>query len=138
MPSNVIALDVGEQRVGVAIAREGLSVALPLVTLGRTAANFWIELLQIVKQNNISKIVVGLPRGLDGQETAQTMAARTFGDQLKQQTELPIIWQDEAVTSVQAEALLKQQGKPYGKGDIDAVAASLILQDYLNSQKVTS
>jgi putative Holliday junction resolvase len=109
---------------------------MPLTTLERTET-FWSELLQVMKQNDVDQIVIGLPRGLDGQETDQTAAAQAFGKELANQTNVPISWQDEAVTSVQAETVLKQQGKPYTKGDIDAVAASLILQDYLQNRKVT-
>ncbi len=136
MPSSTLALDVGEQRVGVAIARAGLRVALPLTTLQRPTEGFWQELLQLMKQNDVSDVVIGLPRGLNGQETAQTAATRAFGQELATHTDAAIHWQDEALTSVAAEDILKQQGKPYAKGDIDALAASLILTDYLETSKV--
>lgn len=135
MPNNVLALDVGEKRVGVALARAGLSVALPLVTLERQAADFWHQLLQTMKQNDVTELVIGLPRGLEGQETAQTVSAQAFGQELSSQTDVPIHWQDEALTSVKAEEILKNSGKPYEKGNIDALAASLILADYLETHR---
>lgn len=139
MVSNIIALDVGEKRVGVALARAGLSIALPLTTLDRPAADFWLQLLQTLKQNEVSEVVIGLPRGLDGQETAQTMTVKAFGQELASHTDLNIHWQDEALTSVKAEDILKSSNKPYQKGDIDALAASLILADYIEThRKVTS
>lgn len=138
MLSNVLALDVGEQRVGVAIARAGLRVALPLMTLERPAVDFWQQLLMCLKQNDVTDIVIGLPRGLDGQETAQTAAAQAFGQELATQTDAKIHWQDEAVTSVNAEEILKNSGKSYQKADIDAMAATLILSDYLETVKVTA
>ena len=138
MDSNIVALDVGEQRVGVAIARDGLQVALPLTTLDRQAADFWETLAALLKEHHVSEVVIGLPRGLDGQESAQTAAAQAFGTELSAQTETSIHWQDEALTSVKAEAILKQQGKPYAKSDIDTLAASLILTDYLETRQVAS
>lgn len=137
MPGSIIALDVGEQRVGLAIARSGLSVAFPLATLERSAADFWEQLLQVMKQNDASDIVIGLPRGLDGQETAQTAAVQAFAKQLTDKIDLQLHWQDEAVTSIKAEDVLKHSGQPYAKGDIDAVAASLILTDFLETRKVS-
>jgi RNase H-fold protein (predicted Holliday junction resolvase) len=60
---------------------------------------------------------------------------RQFGASLAQQVDLPLSWQDEAVTSAQAEAELVQRKKPYTKGDIDALAAVYILNDYLSELK---
>jgi putative transcription antitermination factor YqgF len=78
-------------------------------------------------------MVVGLPRGLDGQETSQTTYSRQFADELGQhlgQT-VKIVLQDEAVTSAKAIAELDAAKKHYAKGDVDALAATYILEDYL-------
>lgn len=136
--NNVIALDVGEQRVGVAIARAGLRIAMPLVTLTRPADDFWEQLTGLLQEHQITQVVVGLPRGLDGQETAQTTLTRNFAEQLQATCHVSVVWQDEALTSVKAEETLKASKKPYTKADIDAVAASLILNDYLQSYKVVA
>ena len=72
-----------------------------------------------------------MPRGLDGQETAQTTYARTTARTLAGQLQLPLYLIDEAVTSKQAKAELEARRKPYVKGDIDALAATYILDDYL-------
>ncbi len=85
----------------------------------------------ICTERAVSQLVAGLPRGLDGQETAQTAYARNFAEAISQQLQLPVYYQDEAVTSRQAEAELQARGKPYAKGDIDALAATYILEDYL-------
>ena len=82
--------------------------------------------------------MVGLPRGLDGQRTAQTEEVEAFARGLGERFGLPVHMQDEAVTSKQAEAELEARGKPYGKGDIDALAATYILQDWLATQEVTT
>jgi len=90
------------------------------------------QLRQICSQEQVDLLVIGLPRGLNGQETQQTVAARTYGEKLAADLNLPVAWQDEAVTSVQAEQELIKRGKPYQKGDIDALAATYILEDYLH------
>jgi putative Holliday junction resolvase len=74
-----------------------------------------------------------LPRGLDGQSTSQTSATEKFVDQLRGQVSLPIHLQDEALTSKQAEAELRSRGAGHAKADIDALAATYILQDFLTS-----
>jgi putative Holliday junction resolvase len=89
------------------------------------------NLKALCDDREVTQLVAGLPRGLDGQETAQTQYARMFGDQLAAQLQLPVYYQDEAVTSQQAKAELEARGKPYAKGEIDALAATYILEDYL-------
>jgi len=132
--SSIIALDIGEKRVGVAVATHDLAVARPLITLDRQAEDFWQQLTKLVSEHQTEQIVIGLPRGLEGQDTAQTRATQAFGEELAKHSKLPITWQDEALTSVKAEESLKMQGKLYNKSDVDALAASYILSDYLEEQ----
>jgi putative Holliday junction resolvase len=129
-PKNILALDVGERRIGVAVAGSEAKLARPLTTLLNTD-KFFDELAKIVQQEDIGRLVVGLPRGLEGQTTAQTETVQGFAKELENRLSLPVHLQDEALTSVQAEAELKQRRKPSVKGDIDALAATLILEDYL-------
>jgi putative Holliday junction resolvase len=91
-------------------------------------------LRKLCEREGVVEIVIGLPRGLEGQDTAQTAVARSAGMELARQLDLPTSWQDEALTSAQAEAELKSRGKPYAKGDIDALAATYILEDYLREK----
>ncbi len=135
--NNILALDVGEKRVGVAMVRAEVRVPVTLETLDRQAPEFWEKLSEVIKQNEIGQIIIGLPRGLAGQETAQTKHVREFAGELASHFSLPVHWQDEALTSVQAETILNGSGKPYKKADIDALAASLILADYLETAKAT-
>ena len=121
---------MGDVRVGVALATLAARLVQPLTTLKRDDT-FFEELRRIIKEEDVGELVVGLPRGLDGQDTAQTETARAFVAELKRQVDLPIHLQDEAVTSVEAEAELKARRKPYSKADIDALAAAYILKDYL-------
>ncbi|HSX07598.1 MAG TPA: Holliday junction resolvase RuvX [Candidatus Saccharimonadales bacterium] len=133
-PSTVIALDVGARRIGVAIATQGARLARPLTTLLNTET-ILSDIQQLIQAQHASMICVGLPRGLDGQETQQTRTVQAFAAELQQTLSLPINFQDEAVTSRQAEAELQARGKPYAKGDIDALAATYILEDFLRDHK---
>lgn len=132
--NNVLALDVGEVRVGVAIAAHGLSIARPLITLPNDGSLF-SRLQDLVKENDIETIVVGLPRGLDSQATKQTEIIEEFVNELKQVADAKVVFQDEALTSVRAKESLEQAGKPFEKSDVDAVAASLILSDYMSETR---
>lgn len=129
-PKSILALDVGEQRVGIAVASLAARLPRPLVTLKRDNT-FFKELKSIMETENVETLAVGLPRGLGGQHTDQTRAVEAFADELRRQCGLPVHLQDEAVTSKQAEAELEARGKPYVRGDIDALAATYILEDFL-------
>jgi len=131
--TNVLALDFGDKRIGVAIANSEVRIASPLVTLSNDE-NLWSLLAKLIANNRIGMVVVGLPRGLDGQTTAQTQKAEAFMRELKQRIAVPVEAQDEAATSVKAEEELKARGKPYDKSAIDALAATYILEDFLQVQ----
>jgi len=130
----ILALDVGEVRIGVATANLVSRLPQPwgVIEHPSNAADIIKSLL---KEHNIVAVVVGLPRGLDGQETSQTKLVRAFTDNLKQKIHLPFYLQDEALTSVQAEKELKQRKIKYNKGDVDALAATYILSDFLNEHR---
>lgn len=130
---NILALDVGEQRVGVAVASTQARLARPLTTLSR-GASFWSQLEQLIRTEAADLLLVGLPRNLQGLDTDQTRATQQFITELNQRFGLPIVTQDEALTSRQAEAELNARGKPFTKGDIDALAATYILEDYLKER----
>ena len=126
----IAALDVGQQRIGVALASVAAGIAHPFVTLQHDD-QIVRQLQTLLSEQEVVALIVGLPRGLDGQETAQTRTVEAFAADLKKQIDIPLYWQDEAVTSRKAEAELEQRGKPYAKGDIDALAATYILEDFL-------
>lgn len=128
---SIVALDVGAKRIGVASANAVARIAHPLTTLEHDE-QILDTLQQLLAREQAAMLVVGLPRGLNGQETAQTATIQRFGVKLEEHIDIPLHWQDEAVTSAQAEAELETRGKPYAKGDIDALAATYILEDFLN------
>lgn len=126
-----MALDVGDERVGLAFSRSDVKLPISLKTLNRQDKNFWQDLLTIIDEHEIGVVVIGLPRGLDGQETNQTKSAKAFAVEFAKHTDVTISWQDEALTSVEAEKVLRSQPGSYNKSDIDALAARIILSDYL-------
>ncbi len=132
--ANLMALDVGTKRIGVALAGEIARIATPLVTIEQSDSTM-SDLRRLVNDNSVTAVVVGLPRGLDGQDTPQTEYARQFAGKVKQHLDLPIFLQDESATSLAAEAKLNESKKPYTKGDIDKVAAACILDDYLSTNE---
>lgn len=125
-----LSLDVGDVRIGVATARSDVRFANPLVTL-QNDETIWAQLTAIIQETNAELIVIGLPRNLNGDETAQTVKVRLFAADVAAHIALPQVFQDEAGTSLKAESTLNASGKPYEKGAIDALAAAYILEDYL-------
>lgn len=128
--SNYLALDVGDKRIGVAFANAIARLPHPLTTILNNE-QVWDVLAGIIAQEQVRCIVVGLPRNLNGDDTAQTKRARAFADALQARFAVEVHLQDEALTSAKAEAELAQKGKQYDKGAIDALAATYILEDYL-------
>ncbi len=133
MSATILALDVGERKIGVARANPIARIAEPLTTLTNTP-EFFSQLQALISEHEVTELVVGLPRGLEGQETAQTAYVRSFVDELGSTLRIPVHFQDEALTSVNAKQILDAKKKQYTKEDIDAVAATLILDDYLHGK----
>lgn len=128
----LIALDVGEKRIGMAVADSAVPIARPLETLEVDGGELQ-RIVSLAQQESAEAIVIGYPRNQSGDPTAQTAFVESFARRLGELTDIRIIFQDESLTSVLAEERLRSYGRPYSKGDIDAEAATLILQDYLEA-----
>lgn len=128
--SNYLALDVGSKRIGVAMASGIARLPRALTTLDNTETVF-DDIKSIIDQESIGTVVVGLPRNLSGEDTEQTKSIRHFAEELQKHLKIPVHMQDEALTSRAAEAELQRRGKGYEKSDIDALAAEVILGDYI-------
>lgn len=124
-----LALDVGEKRIGVAVGDSGVRIAIPFETIEVDGTELE-QIAKLVVNEDPHAVVIGYPRNQSGEPTAQTAYVEEFAKQLRDIAPA-IIFQDESLTSVLAEQRLKAQGKAYTKGDIDAQAATIILQDYL-------
>lgn len=127
-----VALDVGEKRIGVAVGDSGVRIAVPFDTI-ETDGDEIARIAQIVIEEKADIVVVGYPRNQSGEPTAQTAYVESFVERL---TDIApeLVFQDESLTSVLAEQRLQSHKKPYTKGDIDALAAAIILQDYMEQR----
>ena len=140
MTGRILAVDVGARRVGLAISDASRTLARPLETIAVTSEADAVERVarrieQLDQEDEgIGTIVVGLPSSLDGTPTPQTAQVRAFIARLSARTSLPIATEDERLTSREAESRLAVREKDWRKRktQIDAVAASVFLQDYLD------
>ena len=126
-----IALDVGEKRIGVAVADDSVRIAVPFTTL-EVDGNEITAIAELAIREDTDTIVIGYPRNQQGEATAQTDYVEKFARNLEE-IGPKLVFQDESLTSVLAEQRLIDQKKSYTKGDIDAQAACIILQDYLEA-----
>jgi len=129
--SSLVCLDVGEKRIGVAVADPSIRIAIAFETVP-VDGNELQRIAEIVLNEGGNTIVVGYPRNQQGETTAQTQYVERFAENLRDIAE-HIVFQDESLTSVIAENRLIAMKKPYEKGDIDAQAAAIILEDYMET-----
>ena len=120
-----LGIDYGEKRIGVAISDESQTLARELVIL--SPKDFWQQISGIINQHQITKIVLGWPLNMSGQETKKTGEVKEFKEKLMVQTSLPVETIDERLTSVMAEKVLGKNRK-----DLDSLAAQILLQNWLD------
>jgi putative Holliday junction resolvase len=139
----IVGMDVGERRIGVAISDATGTLARPLsvlrsATLGRDALEQAArEVSRLAREEDgVAAIVVGLPRRLDGTPNEMTPRVESFARELSDLTHLPIVLQDERLSSREAESRLAVREKDWRarKRQLDAAAAAIILQDYLDTR----
>ncbi len=134
----ILCLDPGRKRIGLALSDETELIATPLgVIQVRSPEQVYNEVARLVKQHQAGKVVIGLPLQLNGQEGIEAERARTFAAELQKYLTVPIAFMDERLTSVAAERLLLEAGQRRDKrrANIDATAAALILQTYLDLER---
>lgn len=130
----LIALDVGTKRIGVAKADSSVRIAIPYSAVEVDGSEFK-KIASLARAWDIDSFVIGLPRNSKGEETDQSKYVRKFAAQLKREISgAKVCFQDESLTSVEAEKRLKGRKKGYKKGDIDSEAAAIILQDFLEQR----
>lgn len=125
----LLGLDVGTVRIGVALGDTAIRIAIPHGAIEVDGRELEV-IARLVIDNDIDTIVVGYPRNLSGGATEQTNLVEAFASQLKDMAP-QVTFQDESLTSVMAEKRLEARKVPFSKGDIDAEAAAIILQDYM-------
>ena len=150
-----LALDVGDARIGVAISDVTGFLATPYTTLhvSRDEAQTWSAIERLIEETGAEGLVVGIPISLDGTIHSQARRVQAFADRLKDHIAVPIMFWDERLSTVEAERLLAERGSPVPakrhrtvggrkqnqskrrrkKQEIDALAAAVILQEYLDA-----
>lgn len=130
-----MGLDVGDKTVGVAISDPLFVTAQPYETIKRRKAKFDIDrIVEIVNDKEVSLIVVGLPKNMNNTIGPQSMKVMSFVDLIKKRIDIDIVYEDERLTTVQSEAVLIDMNvrRENRKAHIDKIAASFILQSYLD------
>lgn len=130
-----MGLDVGDKTVGVAISDPLFITAQPYETIKRTKAKFDIDRIEeIIKEKDISIVVVGLPKNMNNTIGPQSMKVMSFVDLIKKRIDIEIVYEDERLTTVQSESVLIDMNvrRENRKTHIDKIAASFILQSYLD------
>ncbi len=135
MVGRLLGVDHGDRRIGLALSDPIPMIASPLKTLTVVNAHEAIDaILEIVKEYDVVLVIVGLPIGMKGQETAQTKHVKTFANNLIKNG-IKVALQDERLTSVSAKkSILEQQKKASkNKGLVDQTAAAILLQQYIDT-----
>jgi putative Holliday junction resolvase len=130
----VIGFDFGEKRIGVAVGETATGIANPLGAIAESANDARFRAIErLVDEWKPGTFVVGRPKHADASEHAVAKLAEKFGRRLAARHKLPVVFVDETLTSADAEASLRAtRTRPSRPGDVDALAAALILQSYLD------
>jgi putative Holliday junction resolvase len=128
--AQALGVDYGNKRIGLAITSLFTKLPRPYKTLENDGSSLE-KIQEIIELENIKFVIIGLPRNLSGKATEQTKLASEYIDMLKSLTDAPVIVKDEALTSVLAEQELDGLSKDYKKSDVDSLAATYILEDWL-------
>ncbi len=156
--TRLMALDVGTVRIGIAISDATGFLASPYITLHvrRDEAQVWLALERYIEETEAEGLIVGLPISLDGQLHMQAQRIQAFTERLKAHINIPLTFWDERLSTIEAERLLEQRGQEFDTArqrrgghrrtsskkkrgqEIDALAAAVILQDYLDHQRNTT
>ena len=130
-----LGLDIGDKRIGVALSDPNGLLASPFTIINRREEMADIKAItDIISQHQVGRIIVGLPRSMDGSIGKQAEKVKDFTQKLCRHTEVPVEFRDERLTTVLAKRLMRaaKTKKSRGKAQDDAIAAAIILQGYLD------
>lgn len=138
MDGRMLAVDIGEKRIGVALSDPSGTIASPLMVIQHV--NRLVDAAQIAQlalEHQVSRIIVGIPVSEDLSDTPQTRHIQKFITGLESQTSIPVLTWDESFSTNKAQAVRRLMGssKKDRSGHLDDLAAAIILQSYLDSQK---
>jgi putative Holliday junction resolvase len=129
-----LGLDVGDVRIGVALGDPLGILASPLtIVTRRNDGSDYTDILRIIEENAVDSIIVGLPLSMDGSEGSQAVKTRAFAEELRRRTDVPLVYQDERLSTVEARRMVREARRTARTERYDAAAAALILQDYLDA-----
>ncbi len=137
MPSRILAIDYGEKRIGLAISDVLQMFAKPFRMISNTGFEDTVSALQgIISEQKVTEIVIGIPWGIEGQETPKTKEILAFTAKLQDNLKINITKWDERYTTAEANELLKEMGYTWQKSKkvLDSMAACLILKSYLETK----
>ncbi len=132
----ILAIDYGHVRIGLALTDSLKIIASAHKTLKvKSIKGAILDILKEIDEQEVEKIILGFPMGLNGEKTQKTKEVEEFCKKLKKQTNLEIILFDESFSSVEAHKIMHKMGKKTGhnKEMVDMIAASVVLQDYLRT-----
>jgi len=133
-----MGLDIGERRIGVALSDSLRIIAGALTVVERVTDDAALkQIIDLARENEVERIVGGMPRSLDGSLGKQAQAVQSFVDLLKERTDIPVVTWDERLSTVAAERTLLEVGmkRDKRKKRRDSLAAAIILQGYLDRER---
>jgi putative pre-16S rRNA nuclease len=138
--TRVLGIDVGSVRIGLAVSDETHTLASPLATLPNDPRTLWPRLAREVQERQVARVVIGLPRRLDGSEGEAAELARRFAAEVERRTAVVVEFWDERFTTAAAERSLIESGvrRRRRREVIDAVAASVLLQSWLDARRLAT
>ncbi len=138
----IMALDVGEKTIGVAVSDPTGLIAQGIQIINRKSIQKDFSIIKdLVEQYEVHEIIIGLPLNMNGTEGTQTEKTRRFGQKLLSNLEIPVVYWDERLTTMAAERMLVEEAdlsRAKRKKVIDKMAAVYILQNYLDKERRTN
>ncbi len=135
----IMAIDYGDARTGVAVSDlTGMLAGFTTVIQSRKSEFVAAEVARLAKEHGVEELVMGFPRNMDGTEGPRADLYRVFAKQVERAAEMPVVLWDERRTTIEAHAILHESGKRMKRHreNVDAVAASLILEGYLTKKRL--
>ncbi len=138
-PGPVLGLDYGTRRIGLAVSDAGGTFAFPAGAIERRGLEKDLAALaDVIQERGVRRIVLGLPLHMDGRAGDMAEAVQTFAGHLERATGLPVELLDERWTTLEAERALRELGGRRRRGDVDSVAAAILLRTWLERQRVSA
>ncbi len=134
--ARLLGLDVGDVRIGVALSDPMGILASPVTIIERRKGGLdYDAILELARANEVEQIVVGLPLSMDGGMGSQAEKTAVFTEELRRRSPIPVVYQDERLSTVEARRMVREARKPARTERYDAAAAALILQEYLDAAR---